>query len=53
MWEWIAQVLSAAVGTAAFALLFSVPPSCYLRCGVTGGLIRSLFCKKKTLSEHK
>lgn len=22
-------------------------------CGVTGGLIRSLFCKKKTLSEHK
>ena len=38
MWEWIAQVLSAAVGTAAFALLFSVPPNCYLRCGVIGGL---------------
>lgn len=38
MLEWIAQVLSAAVGTAAFALLFSVPPSCYLRCGVIGGL---------------
>ena len=38
MLEWIAQVLSAAVGTAAFALLFSVPPNCYLRCGVIGGL---------------
>lgn len=36
--EWIVQVLAAAVGTAAFALLFSVPPNCYLRCGVIGGL---------------
>ena len=43
MWEWIAQVLSAAVGTAAFALLFSVPPSCYLRCGVIGGLGWGMF----------
>ena len=31
------EVLAAAVGTAAFALLFSVPPSYYLRCGVIGG----------------
>ncbi len=36
--EWIVQVLAAAVGTAAFALLFSVPPNCYFRCGVIGGL---------------
>ena len=36
--EWIVQVLAAAVGTAAFALLFSVPPNCYFRCGGIGGL---------------
>ena len=36
--EWIVQVLAAAVGTAPFALLFSVPPNCYFRCGVIGGL---------------
>lgn len=33
----ILEVLAAGVGTAAFALLFSVPPAYYLRCGVIGG----------------
>ncbi len=36
--EWIVQVLAAAVGPAAFALLFNVPPHCSFRFGVIGGL---------------
>lgn len=37
MWSILIEVLAAGVGTAAFALLFSVPPSYYLRCGTIGG----------------
>lgn len=37
MWHLFLEVLAAGVGTAAFALLFSVPPAYYLRCGVIGG----------------
>lgn len=33
----IAQVLAAAVGTVAFALLFGVPRKYYFYCGLVGG----------------
>lgn len=37
MWKLMIELLAAGLGTAAFALLFSVPPAYYLRCGVIGG----------------
>ena len=38
MVRFICETLAAGIGTAAFSLVFHVPPRYFLRCGVTGGL---------------
>ena len=46
LWMLVCRVLAAAVGTAAFSLLFSVPGKYYWLCGIGGGagwLVYSLF----------
>ena len=40
----VTQVLAAALGTVAFALLFGVPRKYYLYCGFIGGAGWLLYC---------